>query len=81
MTPERQSYLLLALADRGDAETLDVALKAAKSAPEPQQLIAISVLDRLSNPKSAPALLSIAAGGDSKVAMSARLAVAKMPGA
>ncbi|MCX6908880.1 MAG: HEAT repeat domain-containing protein [Verrucomicrobia bacterium] len=81
VTPERQSYLLLALADRGDAETLDVALKAAKSAPEPQQLIAISVLDRLSNPKSAPALLSIAAGDDSKVAMTARLAVAKMPGA
>ncbi len=81
VTPERQSYLLLALADRGDAETLDVALKAAKSAPQPQQLIAISVLDRLSNPKSAPELLSIAAGDDAKVAMVARLAVAKMPGA
>ncbi|MBI5821439.1 MAG: hypothetical protein HZA88_20925 [Verrucomicrobia bacterium] len=81
VTPERQSYLLLALADRGDAETLDVALKAAKSAPQPQQLIAISVLDRLSNPKSAPALLAIAAGDDAKVAMVARLAVAKMPGA
>ena len=81
VTPERQSYLLLALADRGDAETLDVALKAAASASEPQQLIAISVLDRLSNPKSAPALLSIAAGDNAKVAMLARLAVAKMAGA
>jgi hypothetical protein len=81
VTPERQSYLLLALADRGDAETLDAALKMAKNAPEPQQLIAISVLDRLSNPKSAPALLTIAAGDNAKVAMSARLAVAKMAGA
>jgi HEAT repeat protein len=81
VTPERQSYLLLALADRGDAETLDAALKMAKSAPEAQQLIAISVLDRLSNPKSAPALLTIAASDNAKVAMSARLAVAKMAGA
>lgn len=81
VSPERQSYLLLALADRGDAETLDAALKMARSAPEAQQLIAISVLDRLSNPKSAPALLAIAASDNAKVAMSARLAVAKMAGA
>jgi len=81
VTPERQSYLLLALADRRDAETFDAALKMAKSAPGPQQLIAISVLDLLSDPKSAPVLLSVAGSDDAKVALAARLAVAKMPGA
>ncbi len=81
VTPERQSYLLLALADRRDAETFDAALKMAQSAPAPQQLIAISVLDILSDPKSAPVLLSVAASDDVKVALAARLAVAKMPGA
>jgi HEAT repeat protein len=79
VTPERQSSLLLALADRGDAETLEAALKLAGSAAEPQQLVAISVLDRLGDPKSAPVLLAVAGGDNAKVALAARLAVAKMP--
>ncbi len=81
VAPERQSYLLLALADRGDAETLEAALKIAKSGQEPQQLVAIGVLDLLSNPKSAPALLTVAGGENAKAALAARLAVAKMQGA
>ena len=79
--PERRAWLLLALADRGDAEALPVALKAAKSGPQQLRLVAISVLERIGNSSCLPALLAIAAESDAEVAQAAKSALMRLPGA
>jgi HEAT repeat protein len=80
-TPQRQSYLLLALADRGDTEALPTALKAAKSGPVPQRLVAIGVLEHIGNSSCIPVLMAIAAESEVEVAQAAKSALIRLPGA
>jgi len=80
-TPERQSFFLLALADRGDAEALTVALKMARNGTPQQRLTAIRVLDRLNNSAAVPVLLAVATENDAKLAQAAKTTLANFTGA
>ncbi|MCX7047395.1 MAG: hypothetical protein NTX50_18160 [Candidatus Sumerlaeota bacterium] len=80
VTPERQPYFLLAMADRGDAEALPAALKAAKASLPDLRLIAVGVLERLANPSCLPALLSAATDDDPELAQTAKSTVVRFPG-
>jgi HEAT repeat protein len=79
--PERQPYLLLALADRGDAAVQPAALQAARSGPPRLRIAAIAVLERLGDRSSLPVLLAAAADADEGVAKAARTALARWPDA
>jgi HEAT repeat protein len=77
---DRQSYLLLALADRSDAAALPAVLAAAGSGPQKLRLTAVGVLDRLGNPASVSVLLVAAADSDADLAQAALAALARLPG-
>jgi HEAT repeat protein len=79
-SPERQGYLLLAQADRGETEALATVLAAARRGHKGLRLVAIGVLDRYGNPSSTPVLLEAAAGDDAEITAAALAALARMPG-
>jgi HEAT repeat protein len=79
-SPERQSFLLLALADRSDDAVLPAVLAAAGSGSLKLRLTAVGVLDRLGNPASISALLAAAADSDADLAQAALAALARLPG-
>jgi len=79
-SPDRQSFLLLALADRTDAAVLPAVFAAAGSGPQSLRLTAVGVLDRLSNPSSFSVLLQAAADSDADIAKAALAALARLPG-
>ena len=80
--PERQPYLLLTLADRGDAGAQSAAAQAARSGSTSLRIAAIAVLERLGDPASLPVLLDVAAETESAadVAGAARTALARWVG-
>jgi HEAT repeat protein len=78
--PERQPFLLLALADRGEAEALPVALDAAKRGAQPLRLTAIGVLERIGGSRVVPALLDLAGGADTESSTAAVAALVRLPG-
>ena len=79
--PDLQSYLLLALADRGDATALPTIREAAISGPKKVRLAAIGSLERLdNNGSSAPVLIDIAVGDDADLAKTAKSALGRLPG-
>lgn len=78
--PERQSFLLLALADRTDPAVLPAVLAAAGNGSQKLRLTAIGALDRMGNVSSVPVLLNAAADPDAEVAQAALSALARMPG-
>ena len=59
-TPERQSLLIVAIADRGDATALPAVLQAAKSGPDSVKVTVVKVLRRLGDASSVPLLLELA---------------------
>jgi HEAT repeat protein len=79
-SPDRQSYLLLALADRSDDAVLPAVVAAAGSGPQKLRLTAIGILDRLGNPASVSALLGAAADSNPDLAQAALAALARLPG-
>jgi len=79
-SPDRQSYLLLAIADRSDDAVLPTILQAAASGPQSLRLTAVGVLDRLGNVSSLPALLTVASDLDAELAQAALAALARLPG-
>jgi HEAT repeat protein len=79
-SPDRQAYLLLALADRSDDAVLPAVVAAAGSGPQKLRLTAIGILDRLGNPASVPALLNAAADSDAALAQPALAALARLSG-
>ena len=79
-SPERQSYLLLALGDRTDAAVMPALLAAAGSGPQALRLTAVGILDRLGNPASLPVLLDVAADRDADLAQAGLAALARLPG-
>jgi HEAT repeat protein len=78
---DRQSYLLLALADRGDTGVLPTALAAAKAGTPQLRLVAISVLERLGSAAVLPVLLAIAGEEDADLSQAAKLALTRLSGA
>jgi HEAT repeat protein len=79
-SPDRQSFLLLALADRSDDAVLSAVLAAAGSGPQKLRLTAVGVLDRLGNPSSVPVLLVAAADSNADLAQAALAALARLSG-
>ncbi|MGD0261225.1 MAG: HEAT repeat domain-containing protein [Verrucomicrobiota bacterium] len=79
-SPDRQSFLLLALADRTDAAVMPAVLAAAGSGPQELRLTAVGVLDRLGDPSSLPVLLDAATDSDAGLAQAALAALARLSG-
>ncbi len=78
---DRQSALLLALAERGDAEALPVVINAAKSGPMELRITAVTLLGQRGDLSSVPVLVDAAAADDARLAQAARSALVKLPGA
>jgi HEAT repeat protein len=79
-SPERQSFLLLALADRDDAAVMPAVLTAASSGSQTLLLTALGALDRRGDVSSVPVLLNAAADADADIAQAALSALARLPG-
>jgi HEAT repeat protein len=79
-SPDRQSYLLLAIADRSDADVMPTVLQAATSGPQKLRLTAVGVLDRMGNISSLPVLLTVATDPDADLSQAALAALARLPG-
>jgi HEAT repeat protein len=79
-SPDRQSYLLLALGDRTDAAVMPAVLAAAGSGPQQVRFTAVGILDRLGNPSSVPVLLVAATDSDAELAQAALAALARLSG-
>jgi HEAT repeat protein len=79
-SPERQVFLLLAIADRSDSGVMPIVIQSAQSRSAKLRLAAVGVLDRLGDPFGLPTLLYLAAEGDKALAPAALTAVARMPG-
>ena len=58
--PQRQSLLILALADRGDASVVPLIVNAAKNSPEQVRIYALRALKKVDEAVSAPLLLEAA---------------------
>ena len=79
-SPERQSYLLLAIADRTDAAVMPTVLQSATSGSLKLRLTAVGVLDSMGKTSSLPVLLAVAADPDADLAQAALAALARLPG-
>lgn len=78
--PDRQTSLLLALADRGDDAVLPAILKVVKRGSPKLQIAALGVLQRLGNVSCVPALLDAAVGNNAELAKAAKAALTLLPG-
>ena len=78
--PDRQSFLLLALADRSDEAVLPAVVAAAGSSSQKLRFTAVGILDRLGNSSSVPVLLVAAADTDADLAQAALAALARLSG-
>ncbi|MBL7222711.1 MAG: HEAT repeat domain-containing protein [Candidatus Brocadiae bacterium] len=78
--PDRQAFLLLALADRSDPKALPAVLQVAKAGPKPIRLVAIGALQGLGNASCIPALLDLASETDADIAQAAKVSLARLPG-
>jgi len=79
-TPERQSLLILAIADRGDAAGLPTMLQAAKSGSDSVKLTIVKLLRQHGNASCVPLLLDFAVGAQSELADAAVDSLAGLPG-
>jgi len=78
--PERQSFLLLALADRGEAGVFPVAVEAAQRGPQKLRMAAIGILERLGGLRVVPVLMELAGGADAESSAAAIPALVRLPG-
>ena len=78
--PERQAYLLMAIADRGEAGAFPAAVEAAKRGPEQLRLAAIGILERVGGVRVVPALMEQAGGTNARAAAAATTALIRLPG-
>jgi HEAT repeat protein len=79
-TPQRQALLILALADRNEADAMAAVLKAAKSDSEVVRVAAIRGLERSGNSSCVPVLLEAATDLHSELAETALAILADLPG-
>ena len=78
--PDRQTLLLLAVADRGDAAAYSAVLAAARNGATQARIVAIGALERRGNGSSVPVLLEAAVASDPAVAAAALAALTRLPG-
>ena len=71
VSPEKQSLLILAMADRGDAEAMPALLKVAASGPVALRISALEVLQGLGDASCVPVLLDVATAEEKQVAKAA----------
>ena len=79
-TPERQSLLIVAIADRGDATALTAVLQAAKSGPDSVKVTVVKVLRQLGDASSVPLLLELAVDENPALAKTAVESLASLAG-
>src|SRR5207245_697201 len=79
-SPDRQGFLLLAVADRNDAVVFPTVVEAAKSGSPKLRLVAVGILDRMGKVESMPVLLEAAANGDTDVSQASLAALARLAG-
>ncbi|MGA2497162.1 MAG: HEAT repeat domain-containing protein [Tepidisphaeraceae bacterium] len=79
---ERQSLLLLALADRADAKALPAIIEAlkTKTGPTNVRVVAAGAIERIGNVSCVPVLLDAAAGDDAEVSKAAKATLARLIG-
>jgi HEAT repeat protein len=77
---ERQSPLLLALADRRDEAVWPAVFDAVKQGSKPVRLSAIGVLERVGTVTAFPVLIDAATDKDSEVSKASKLALARLSG-
>ena len=78
--PERQTLLLLALADRGAEAPLPALLAAAENGPKHVRMVALRALGRQGDISCVGALLAAAVESDGELADAAAEALAALPG-
>lgn len=78
--PDRQSQLLLALADRDDAAVMPAILATAKSGSKNLRLVAIEVMVRSRNASCVPVLFDTLAESETDLAQAAKAALAGFSG-
>jgi HEAT repeat protein len=79
--PERQGLIILALADRPDAKSVLQVVQGALASGAPNvKVVAATVLERLGDASSVPALVEAAAADDPELAAAAKTSLARMPG-
>jgi HEAT repeat protein len=78
--PDRQSVLLLALADRSDDAVAPAVFNAARGGSKALRLAAIGALERKENSASVPVLLEAATDSDTDVARAAKGVLGRFPG-
>jgi HEAT repeat protein len=78
--PDRQPFLLLALADRSDAAVMPALLESANRGPAKLRVTAIGALEREGGLSSVPVLLQAAADPNAEVAQAALGALTRLPG-
>ena len=76
---DRQTLLLMVLADRADASVLPTISKAVQSGSPPVRLAAIAALERMATLPCVPVLLAAATDGDRELANAAKAALGRMP--
>ena len=79
-SPDRQSFLLLALADRSDASVMPAVVAAVDSGSPKLRLTAIGVLERQGDLSSVPVLLKAAVDADPEIAHAGLGALIRLPG-
>jgi HEAT repeat protein len=79
-SPDRQSFLLLAIADRKGDEVLPLVRDAAQSGPDKLRLTAVGILDRQGDVAGVPVLMDCAASSDAALSQAAMTALARLPG-
>ena len=80
IAPERQSLVMQALSDRGDASALPAVLQAVKSGPVAVRIAAIRVLPRLGNVSCVPTLLDVASEDNADLVQAAKESLQGLPG-
>jgi len=79
--PERQSLLVLALADRGEASVVPQIVKAAKNSPELVRIHALRALQKIDDAVSAPVLLDAALEDNAAISQAALAVIDRQQGA
>ena len=79
-TPQRQSLLILALADRGEAVAIPLIVKAAKSSSLPMRIYALRALKKIDETVSAPVLLDAALDDNAAVSEAALVVIDGLQG-
>lgn len=78
---DRQSLLLLALADRGDPKALPAVLAAVSKGADHVRMAAMSALERFADASCVPVLVEATLDKDEALALAAKAALIRLPGA